>query len=54
VGQLTMRPFVRIALALETPTGVSVAVSKDTQFIDNTTRVGSGVVPLPQVLTPGR
>ena len=32
---------------------LSVAVSKDTQFIDNTTRIGSGSVPLPQVLSPG-
>ncbi|MDB5217760.1 MAG: putative cell surface protein [Myxococcaceae bacterium] len=33
---------------------LAVAVSKDTQFVDNKTRVGSGTVPLPQVLTPGR
>jgi hypothetical protein len=33
---------------------LAIAVSKDTQFIENTTRVGSGSVPLPQVLAPGR
>lgn len=33
---------------------LAVAVSKDTQFVDNSTRVGSGTVPLPQVLAPGR
>jgi hypothetical protein len=33
---------------------LAVAVSKDTRFVENTTRVGSGSVPLPQVLTPGR
>ena len=33
---------------------LAVAVSKDTKFVDNRTRVGSGTVPLPEVLTPGR
>jgi hypothetical protein len=33
---------------------LTVAVSKDTQFVENSTRVGSGAVPLPQVLAPGR
>lgn len=33
---------------------LAVAVSKDSQFVDNATRVGSGIVPLPQVLDPGR
>ena len=33
---------------------LAIAVSKSTQFVDNATRVGSGSVPLPQVLTPGR
>ena len=33
---------------------LTLAVSKDTRFVDNTTRVGSGSVPLPQVLTPAR
>jgi hypothetical protein len=31
---------------------LAVAVSKDTQFVANATRVGSGTVPLPQVLAP--
>ena len=31
-----------------------VTVSKDTQFVDNSSRVGSGTVPLPDVLAPGR
>ena len=33
---------------------LAVAVSKDTQFVDNSTRVGSGPVPLQQVPAPGR
>lgn len=33
---------------------LAVAVSKDSQFVDSATRVGSGIVPLPQVLDPGR
>jgi hypothetical protein len=31
---------------------LAVAVSNDTRFVDNSTRVGSGTVPLPQVLAP--
>lgn len=31
---------------------LSLVISNDTRFIDNTTRVGSGVVPLPVVLDP--